>query len=128
MKSMLAAALAACLCACSARRGEPLRGPLDLSDPRVVRGQAVYMENCNKCHPGGDAGLGPALNNKPLPGFLVRFQTRHGLGAMPSFGKGEIPDADLKDLVAYLKALRRQGEGKGNPEETRSAMDQGDEI
>lgn len=128
MRLLVSAALAAGLLACSARRGEPLRGPLDLSDPRVAKGRAVYMENCNKCHPGGDAGLGPALNNKPLPGFLVRFQTRHGLGAMPAFGEVEIPEADLDHLVAYLKALRRQGGGKGNPEETRSAMGEDEAI
>jgi mono/diheme cytochrome c family protein len=97
------------LAACSGRRSEPLRGPLDISDPKVANGQAVFMSKCDKCHPGGDAGLGPAINNKPLPGFLVRFQTRHGLGAMPSFDKETLPEADLEDVTAYLKALRKNG-------------------
>lgn len=95
--------------ACSARRSEPIRGPLDVSEAKVAHGRAVYMAKCNKCHPGGDAGLGPAINNKPLPDFMVRFQTRHGLGTMPSFGKDEIPDGDLEDVTAYLKALRKNG-------------------
>ena len=97
------------LSACSGRRSEPLRGALDISDPKVAHGQVVYMSKCDKCHPGGDAGLGPSINNKPLPGFLVSFQMRHGLGAMPAFKEDELPKADLDDVVAYLKALRRNG-------------------
>lgn len=97
------------LVACTGRRSEPLRGALDVHDPKVAHGQIVYMNKCDKCHPGGDAGLGPSLNNKPLPGFLVGFQARHGLGAMPAFKDEEVPAADLKDVEAYLKALRRNG-------------------
>lgn len=94
---------------CSGRRSEPLRGELDVSDAQVARGQKVYMDRCDKCHPGGDAGLGPAINNKPLPGFLVEFQTRHGLGAMPAFTEEEVTAPDLDAVTAYLKALRRNG-------------------
>ncbi|MDB5050708.1 MAG: cytochrome [Fibrobacteres bacterium] len=91
------------------RRSEPLRGSLDVSNPKVAHGQVVFMNQCDKCHPGGDAGLGPSLNNKPLPGFLLGFQARHGMGAMPAFDKEELPQTDLDDVVAYLKALRRNG-------------------
>ncbi|MDB5104686.1 MAG: hypothetical protein JWP91_2375 [Fibrobacteres bacterium] len=94
---------------CSGRRSEPLRGALDVSDPKVGHGQMVFMDKCDKCHPGGDAGLGPSLNNKPLPGFMVGFQARHGLGAMPAFAEDELPKGDLDDVVAYLKALRKNG-------------------
>lgn len=101
--------LSLALLGCSANRSEPIRGALDVSDPKVAHGRIVFMAKCYKCHPGGDAGLGPAINNKPLPGFLVRYQTRHGLGAMPPFDKDEISDGDLDDVTAYLKALRRNG-------------------
>lgn len=94
---------------CSGRRSEPLRGALNVSDPQVAHGQQVYMSRCDKCHPGGDAGLGPSLNNKPLPGFMVAFQARHGMGAMPAFTAEELPRPDLDAVVAYLKALRRNG-------------------
>src|SRR5205085_8231145 len=83
-----------------ARRSEPLRGPVVLT-PAAERGRTVFMQNCYKCHPGGEAGLGPALNDKPLPTFLKRFQVRHGLGAMPSFSKNEVDDAQLGDVMAY---------------------------
>jgi mono/diheme cytochrome c family protein len=53
------------------------------------------------------AGLGPALNNKPLPGFAIRYQIRNGMGAMPAFDEEKISDKEAKNIVAYLKALRK---------------------
>jgi mono/diheme cytochrome c family protein len=91
---------------CSARRGEPIVGPLAISEPAIARGQQVFMRECHQCHPGGEAGLGPAINNKPLPGFLIKFQVRNGLGAMPAFSQNEISPEELDHLVDYLKALR----------------------
>ena len=66
------------------------------------------MAHCHQCHPGGAAGLAPSINDKPLPGFLMRFQVRHGLGAMPSFDEQVIPEPELDALIAYLLELRRQ--------------------
>jgi mono/diheme cytochrome c family protein len=65
------------------------------------------MEYCQKCHPGGETGLGPALNNKPFPTFLQRFQVRNGLGAMPAFSPAEISASQLDDLLVYLSTLRQ---------------------
>ena len=97
------------LAGCSARRGEPLVGPLDVRPGAVARGQQVFMANCHACHPGGEAGLAPAINDKPLPGFMIKTQVRLGVGAMPRFSRDEISAEQLDDLVAYLKALRRHG-------------------
>jgi mono/diheme cytochrome c family protein len=91
---------------CSARRGEPIVGSLAISEPGIARGQQVFHRQCHQCHPGGEAGLGPAINNKPLPGFLIKFQVRTGLGAMPAFSQNEISPEELDNLVDYLKALR----------------------
>jgi mono/diheme cytochrome c family protein len=91
----------------SARRGEPLVGPSDLS-PEQSSGRLVFYTHCNQCHPGGEAGVGPALNNKPLPGWMIKMQVRHGLGAMPSFSNIRIPERDLDHLVSYVKELRRK--------------------
>jgi mono/diheme cytochrome c family protein len=88
-----------------ARRSEPLMGPLALAGD-AERGRTEYMKYCQPCHPGGEAGLGPALNDKPLPTFLKKFQVRNGIGSMPSFSDEEISDDDLDDIMAYLKALR----------------------
>ena len=93
----------------SARRGEPIAGPISLSTDSARHGQQLFMKHCHQCHPGGEAGLGPALNNKPLPGFLMRFQIRHGYGAMPAFGEEQIASDDVTALLEYLHALRQHG-------------------
>jgi len=101
------AGLAAVVAACGAgRRGEPLVQALDLADPAVARGRIVYAHHCEACHPGGEAGLGPSLNDKPLPAFLMRFQVRHGLGVMPAFPHDAFGDRQLDDLMAFIKARR----------------------
>lgn len=98
------------LSACgSARRGEPLRGQLAITHPQIAVGERVYMANCQQCHPGGEGGLGPAINNKPLLGWLIKFQVRNGLGTMPAFSSTEIPGPELDALVDYLQTLRRHG-------------------
>jgi mono/diheme cytochrome c family protein len=93
----------------SARRSEPLRGPLPVTDARVARGRFVFLQQCHKCHPGGEAGLGPGLNDKPFPKFLQHFQVRHGLSTMPAFSPAEISESQLDDLLEYLHALRQHG-------------------
>ena len=90
----------------TSRREEPLSGPLPLADPELVNGRQVFMANCYECHPGGSAGLGPSLNDKPLPAFAIRTQVRKGFGAMPAFDESRIPQPDLDNLVAYLQMLR----------------------
>jgi mono/diheme cytochrome c family protein len=90
----------------SARRGEPIVGPLEITRAQE-QGRVVFARHCHKCHVGGEAGLGPAINDKPLPAFLMRFQVRNGLGVMPAFAKDRISEAELDQLIAYLKALRR---------------------
>ncbi|MGE5680960.1 MAG: c-type cytochrome [Bacillota bacterium] len=61
------------------------------------------------CHPQGESGLGPALNNKGyVPSFVIKFQIRNGLGVMPSFSKERISPEELDNLIEYLKALRNK--------------------
>jgi mono/diheme cytochrome c family protein len=101
--------VALCAAACgTARRGEATAGPL-VEDATVAHGGVVYARFCHQCHPGGESGLGPGLNDKPLPTFLMRFQVRNGLGAMPSFSDEVLPDEDLDDLMEYVCALRAHG-------------------
>ncbi|MFP5211812.1 MAG: c-type cytochrome [Acidobacteriota bacterium] len=100
---LLALALAAQTGCGSARRGEPFSGPFEPPTEQVALGRKVFMENCHQCHPGGEKGVGPSLNEKPLPGFLMKFQVRHGLGAMPAI---PLESNELDALIAYLKTLR----------------------
>jgi len=67
----------------------------------------VFQQHCYKCHPGGEGGLGPAINDKPFPRFLMKTQVRAGLGAMPSFHKQDIPPDELEVLMKYIVALRK---------------------
>jgi len=94
----------------SVRRGEPIVGPLSSRDPAVQHGKVVFAHRCNSCHPGGEGGLGPGLNDKPLPVFAMKLQVRTGLvgfGVMPSFNQHQIPSEDLDDLMKFIKANRK---------------------
>jgi mono/diheme cytochrome c family protein len=104
---VLAFGLLAVLPACSARRSEPIAGPLALDTPELLQGEIAFDRHCSYCHPGGEKGLAPALNNKPLPGFMIKTQVRHGAGTMPAFSDRELSPEELDALVKYLKALRR---------------------
>jgi mono/diheme cytochrome c family protein len=94
----------------SVRRDEALVGPLRTTDPEIERGRLVLAQRCDTCHPGGAGGVGPALNDKPFPRFLMKTQVRLGLGAMPGFDKHEIAPEDLDALMKYVVALRRHDE------------------
>lgn len=112
MNRLCAALVLLCLALVAAGCGTPRRGELfgsalHIDTPELEKGQQVFMRYCNQCHPGGTGGVGPALNNKPLPGFFIRMQVRHGLGVMPGFTEDRISDEELDALVAYVKALRR---------------------
>ncbi|MFP5501580.1 MAG: c-type cytochrome [Candidatus Sericytochromatia bacterium] len=105
MGLLLAAQLLQTGCA-SARRGAPFDRDVAIDSPQLALGQQAFMTHCHSCHPGGEAGLGPALNNKPLPAALIKFQVRHGLGAMPAFDEQHLSEEELNALAAYLIALR----------------------
>ena len=87
------------------------------------------MTNCQQCHPGGEAGVGPPINNIPLPGFTKRIRIRSkafllGLGRMPSFKKHEISRQEMDDLIVYMHALKKndedaRGSRKGNKDFTK---------
>jgi mono/diheme cytochrome c family protein len=91
----------------SSKRGEPEKPAFVPASATIARGEQLFKKACDYCHPGGAAGLGPALNNKPVPGFAMRFQIRHGLGAMPAFDSARISDSDVRAITDYLLALRR---------------------
>ena len=105
--TLLLSAVAIAACG-TARKGEPLAGVIALAPPQR-HGAELFARHCHKCHPGGEGGLGPSLNDKPLPSFLIRTQVRAGMGVMPSYSEEEIDDREMKDLLAYLDALHDHG-------------------
>ena len=97
------------LAGCAGKRvGEPVAGPLQTASASLERGRMVYDQHCYKCHTQGEGGMGPIINDKPFPRFLMRFQVRHGLGTMPAFPPERISDQDLEALLDYLFELRRR--------------------
>ncbi|GEO07879.1 c-type cytochrome [Segetibacter aerophilus] len=93
---------------CALRRSEPLVGTFEPKTTEVAKGQVLYNEYCQKCHPGGEGGLGPDINWNPAPSFIKKFQVRHGLGVMPSFKKNEISKDELEAIGKYMKAYKHQ--------------------
>lgn len=94
--------------ACALRRSELLKGSFVPATSEIAKGQALYNLHCDKCHPGGEGGLGPDINWNPAPSFIKKMQVRHGLGVMPSFKENEISKEDLKAIGKYMKAYKHQ--------------------
>lgn len=92
--------------ACSTKLMLPGEGEQLVQSEAAQSGQEVFMEYCNRCHPAGNAGLGPSIINKPLPGFLIKKQVREGLGVMPSFNKEHLSEEELDNIIVYIKKIR----------------------
>lgn len=93
--------------ACGAKqRGEPAGPPVRPDTVAEARGARLFDQHCYPCHPGGEAGLGPALNDKPLPAFAIQLQIREGIGAMPAFDHDHLTDDEVDAIVAYVEELR----------------------
>lgn len=72
----------------------------------VAAGQTVFQQNCNGCHPGGAAGVGPELKGRNLPDDRIRTQVRNGRGQMPPFPESKVSEQQLTDLAAYVQSLK----------------------
>jgi mono/diheme cytochrome c family protein len=73
---------------------------------QVKEGKEIFNKNCDRCHPGGGAGVGPSLKASNLLSFSMRFKARHSSGAMPAFSQGMLTDEQLNSVVAYIKTLK----------------------
>jgi mono/diheme cytochrome c family protein len=96
-----------------ARRPNVIPDPQLRNNPRLAEGQLIFMQHCNQCHVGGAAGLAPSLNDKRLPTWFIKFQVRHGLGAMPAYSERVVDDSQLDDVVTYIRYLRQHPDGAG---------------
>lgn len=91
---------------CVVRRSEPIVGNMFAPvDQLAIEGETIYMAKCQKCHPGGEGGLGPSING--LPGFLKPVQIRHGLGVMPAFKQDDLPKDELKKVRIYMREWQK---------------------
>ncbi len=93
---------------CSAPKIMPYSEPVTLETKELENGSKLFDHHCASCHPGGMSGLGPAIINKPLPEFLIRFQIRNGIGVMPAFKKDVLDDEQVENIAEYLVYLRKK--------------------
>ena len=102
LRLLIAAALLASACA-PALGGRPFDKGGEREAP--LRWKQIFATHCNGCHPGGNGGLGPALD-RPVTHALLKMQVRRGYGQMPAFDEETLDDQDFEALVQYLRALR----------------------
>lgn len=93
---------------CSAPKIMPYSDPVTLETKDLNNGRELFNQHCASCHPRGMAGLGPAIINKPLPEFLIRFQIRNGIGVMPAFKEDVLDDKQVENIAGYLVYLRKK--------------------
>ena len=83
------------------------------SRPDASGGEALYLEHCASCHAANGMGTGllarrvqPALleARDNLPAQYVILAVRQGIGNMPPLPRGEVSDAELRQIAEYLAA------------------------
>jgi mono/diheme cytochrome c family protein len=79
------------------------------SDDAAKLGAQVFQSNgCGYCHENGgkSAGKGPQLMETARSDDFITFRVKHGKeGRMPAFG-GSISDAQIVDVIAYIRGLK----------------------
>lgn len=93
-------------CSSSKKEAYTVKPLADMTEEEQ-EGKVLFHKHCNSCHPNGTAGLGAPIVTTSVPGFLIQFQIRNGLGTMPAFSEEEISDEEVDKIVDYLKALRK---------------------
>jgi ubiquinol-cytochrome c reductase cytochrome c subunit len=97
--------------------GEPIPS-VDTSQGDLVRGAALFLENCAGCHGAGATGdsvgggqIAPSLY-APDPQQIAEA-IRVGPGVMPPFGAETIDQSDLNSIARYLVWIRTNGDEGG---------------
>jgi mono/diheme cytochrome c family protein len=86
--------------------------PEPVTNEQASAGRAVFVEKsgCNRCHPGGERGLGPRLHGaefeaKHPTDETIRRQIRTGGGGMPAFTPDRLTEQQVEDVIAYIRWL-----------------------
>jgi mono/diheme cytochrome c family protein len=84
---------------------------------RAQSGAALYKSKCAICHGAdgrGDTPVGKSMKLRDLGSAEVQKQTDAELNAITTDGKGKMPaykgkltDAQIKDLVAFIRTLKK---------------------
>ena len=112
--SRFAIAALAALGLASVAMAQGMPKPTTLVDrPSATGGEKLYVEHCAMCHGPNGMGTGllgrrvqPALleQRSGLAAQYVIMAARRGIGNMPAIPRGEVGDADLKQIADYLAA------------------------
>jgi copper transport protein len=100
---------------------DPAAGVAALDAAAVVRGEALFAQNCALCHGAGGRGDGPGAASLPRP--PADLTTGHALPhsdddyaywiengiegtGMPAFGQ-ELQAGEVRDVIAYIRGLQQ---------------------
>jgi mono/diheme cytochrome c family protein len=88
----------------AASSGQPSAKAASASD--LARGRALFSEKgCTGCHgENAGGGVGPALSAIPLSLDALTEVVRRGAGAMPSFDRSTVSEAELKQIYQWLES------------------------
>ncbi len=94
-----------------------------------LNGKALFYAACHSCHPNANAGIAPApIPRDREPAYYARIiREGDGLGAVlsgidpnaysyksgrfsPFFGADRLSDAQIRDIIAYIKSLPPPGQ------------------
>jgi mono/diheme cytochrome c family protein len=97
----------------------PASTPESASAGSAANGKRVYLaDGCFYCHGTTGAGggvAGPRLAPNPLPLEGVKAKVRTASGRMPVYSPAVLKDAEIADIVAYLKSIPQGKEAKDIP-------------
>jgi mono/diheme cytochrome c family protein len=112
--SRIAIAALAALGLASVAMAQGMPKPTTIVDrPNATGGEKLFVEHCAMCHGPNGMGTGllgrrvqPAMleQRKGLAAAYVIMAARRGIGNMPAVPRGEVSDADLRQIADYLAA------------------------
>ena len=111
MARMLALAVVLTLAAAVAPGQDRSPGPAAARGVDPLVGEQIFTNLCGFCHQDGGrvAGRGPKLAGTDRPDDYILNRIRVGKeGAMPAYARA-FSDAQLRSLVAYIRALKDDG-------------------
>jgi len=83
------------------------------------KGRQTYTKvGCWQCHgreAQGGGYVGPRLAPDPIPYAALEAYLRSPSGDMPPYSKKVLPDADLRDIYAFLKTIPKPAAAKEIP-------------
>src|ERR671911_1764061 len=100
---------------------DPAAGLASLDPAALVRGEALFSQNCALCHGAGARGDGPGAASLTRPpadlttGHAIphsdddyAFWIENGIEGtdMPAFGQ-ELADGQIRDVIAYIRSLQK---------------------